>query len=415
MNLFISIVEGLLISRFTSMTAINKNRKTASLIVYTLIQCTFSYLAFLFNFDSFLSTFIIVFNYTLFSFNNTLSSLPNSVFLGFTLNLLILIANSSTVILNYAIHYFFNMQLHFYVMLIISKLLLWLLVETIGRLIQRNIHYNNSKINLFNLSVLLVTSLYSLLFDSYFHKLIKVQYFLINTVILSLLVLVIYKLFEIQKQNLIAISNQKLLEKEIAFQKNNYQKIISNENETRKIRHNYKHLLLLLKEYTEKEDLKNIENTLNNQLKNIDELKYAINTGNESMNFIISHYLPLIKGSNIDLKCNYFEDQPNIDKLDFYIIFGNILENAIEHCDSDKIKKVNIEAGKTTDDRYYFKITNTILTTDNIDLSSSRKNSINHSQGITSIKQLVKKNNGVVKFMQLKNNFRVVVILPMDN
>ncbi|WP_195837025.1 GHKL domain-containing protein [Sharpea porci] len=161
--------------------------------------------------------------------------------------------------------------------------------------------------------------------------------------------------------------------------------------------------------------MKNIENTLNNQLKNIDELKYAINTGNESMNFIISHYLPLIKESNIDLKCNYFEDQPNIDKLDFYIIFGNILENAIEHCDSDKIKKVNIEAGKTTDDRYYFKITNTILTTDNIDLSSSRKNSINHGQGITSIKQLVKKNNGIVKFMQLKNNFRVVVILPMNN
>lgn len=414
MNLLISIVEGFLIARFTSMTAINKNRKNAALLIYILVQCTFSYLAYLFNFNSFISTFIIIFNYTLFSFNNTLNSLTNSIFLGSTLNLLILIANSSTLIMDYAIHYFFNVHLHFYIMLIISKLLLWLLVETIGRLIQRNTHYNNSKINLFNLSVLLVTFLYSLLFDGYFNKIIKIQYFLCNIVILSLLVIVIYKLFENQKNNLIAISNQKLLEKEIEFQKNNYQKIISNENETRKIRHNYKHLLLMLKEYTENNDLESIENTLNKQLKNIDDLKYSINTGNESINFIISHYLPLIKESNIDLKCNYFEDQPNIDKLDFYIIFGNILENAIEHCDSDKIKKVNIEAGKTIDERYYFKITNTI-TADAIDLSTSRKNSINHGQGITSIKELVKKNNGVVKFMQLKNTFSVVVILPINN
>ncbi|MFR8841446.1 MAG: GHKL domain-containing protein [Faecalibacillus intestinalis] len=51
-----------------------------------------------------------------------------------------------------------------------------------------------------------------------------------------------------------------------------------------------------------------------------------------------------------------------MDKLDFYIIFGNILENAIEHCESDKVKKINIETGKSVDGRYYFKITNSINT-----------------------------------------------------
>lgn len=413
MNIITSIFEGLLISRFTSITCTNKNRTTASFIVYTLVQCIFSYLAFYFNFDSFLSTSIIVINYTLFNYNNTLNSLTNSIFLGLTLNILIIIANSSTLIINYVIYFLFNIHFHFFILLIISKLLLWLLVEIIGKLIQHNVHYDNSKINLFNLSILLLTFLYALLFDGYFKTLIQVQYFLINIIILSLLVVVIYKLFENQKQNLIYQTNQKILEKEIDFQKINYKNLISNENETRKIRHNYKHFLLLLKEYTNKKDLGNLEKTLNNQLKNIDDLKYSINTGNESINFIISHYLPLIKKNRIDLICNFFETQPNIDKLDFYIIFGNILENAIEHCDSDKIKKIIIEAGKLADNRYYFKIMNTINTTNKIDLSFSRKNSINHGHGITSINQLVKKNNGVVDFVQLGNNFCVMVILPM--
>lgn len=413
MNIITSIFEGLLISRFTSMTCVNKNRTRTSLIIYTLIQCILSYLAFYYNFDSFLSTSIIVIGYTLFSYNHTLNSLTNSIFLGFTLNMLILTANSFTLIINYVIYFLLNTSLPFSIMLIISKFLLWILVEFIGKLIQYNSHYDNSKINLFNLSILLLTFLYALLFDSYFKNLISVQYFLTNIIILSILVIVIYKLFENQKQNLIYQTNQKILEKEIDFQKTNFKNLITNENETRRIRHNNKHLLLLLKEYTDNKDLDSIEKTLNNQLKNIDDLKYSINTGNESINFIVSHYLPLIKEKKIDFICNFFEGQPNIDKLDFYIIFGNILENAIEHCDSHKIKKIIIEAGKSADERYYFKITNTIHTMNKIDLSVSKKNDLNHGFGITSINQLVKKNNGIVDFTQSRNNFCVIVILPM--
>lgn len=413
MNIIISIFEGLLISRFTSITCINKNRTTVSLIIYALIQCMFSYLAFYYNFDSFLSTAIIVISYTLFCYDNTLNSLINSIFLGFTLNILILIANSFALIINYTSYFLFSTYLPFFMMLIVSKLLLCLLVEFIGKLTRYTVRYDNSKINLFNLSILLLTLLYALFFDGYFKGLIQIQYFLINITILSLLVIVIYRLFENHKRNLIYRTNQKILEKEIDFQKTNFKNLIANENETRKIRHNNKHLLLLLKEYTDKKDLDNIEKTLNDQLKNIDDLKYSINTGNESIDFIVSHYLPLIKKKKIDLICNYFDGRPNIDKLDFYLIFGNILENAIEHCDSNKIKKIIIEAGKTPDGRYYFKIMNTINTMDKIDLLVSRKNTINHGFGITSINQLVSKNNGIVEFIQLRRNFSVIVILPI--
>lgn len=342
MNAIISIAEGLLITRFTSMTSINKDRSTTFLIIYAIIQSLLSYSAFYFNLDSVVSTIIIVSCYVIFSYKGTFASFANSAFLGFTLNLLILIANGSTILISYAIQFISNVEIPYSVMLIISKVLLLLSVEISGKMIQNEACYMNSKISLFNLSICLLTSVYSLLFDGYFNSSIKIHYFLANIVILSSLVIVIYKLFDNQKQSMIAQTNHKLLQNEIEFQKKNYKNLISNENETRKMRHNNKHFLLLLKEYSKAKDLENIEKTLDNQLDHLENLKYFINTGNESINLIVSHYLPLIKDKKIDLICNFCEEQPNIDKLDFYIIFGNILENAIEHCESDKVKKINI-------------------------------------------------------------------------
>lgn len=48
-----------------------------------------------------------------------------------------------------------------------------------------------------------------------------------------------------------------------------------------------------------------------------------------------------------------------------------------------------------------------------IDLTTSKKNSINHGYGIQSINQLVKRNNGVINFIQSRNSFSSIVILPI--
>ena len=113
MNAIISIAEGLLITRFTSMTSINKDRSTTFLIIYAIIQSLLSYSAFYFNLDSVISTVIIVSCYVIFSYKGTFASLANSAFLGFTLNLLILIANGSTILISYAIRFILNIEIHY--------------------------------------------------------------------------------------------------------------------------------------------------------------------------------------------------------------------------------------------------------------------------------------------------------------
>ena len=136
MNAIISIAEGLLITRFTSMTSINKDRSTTFLIIYAIVQSLLSYSAFYFNLDSVVSTIIIVSCYVIFSYKGTFASFANSAFLGFTLNLLILIANGSTILISYAIQFISNVEIPYSVMLIISKVLLLLSVEISGKMIQ---------------------------------------------------------------------------------------------------------------------------------------------------------------------------------------------------------------------------------------------------------------------------------------
>ena len=53
---------------------------------------------------------------------------------------------------------------------------------------------------------------------------------------------------------------------------------------------------------------------------------------------------------------------------------------------------------------------NSINTLEKINLETSKKNSINHGYGIKSIKQLVKRNNGVINFIQSRNSFTSIVI-----
>ena len=119
-----------------------------------------------------------------------------------------------------------------------------------------------------------------------------------------------------------------------------------------------------------------------------------------------------MKEKNIHFTRNYYKGMPNIDKLDFYTIFGNALENAIEHCQSDNIKNISLDVGKTIDERYYFKIKNSILVNQKVELTQSSKNEVGHGYGVSSIMNLVEKHDGYVDFIKKDKSFSIVVILP---
>lgn len=219
----------------------------------------------------------------------------------------------------------------------------------------------------------------------------------IEIVLITILVMLIYqmvnRILSIEKENYLV----KLNNEELKFNKKNYENIITHMNEIRKIKHDMNHMLLSLLEDCEKKDYESLHNHINNQLHRINETQ-TVNTGNASLNLILDSQLSKIKG-NIEFIASQFDDDTPMDKIDFYVLLGNLLDNAIENCTSKSIKKIILDIYKESND-FVIDIKNTSINNPLVDNPNfnTTKEDCGHGFGMRSILNIVNKYHGVISY-----------------
>ncbi|WP_295096830.1 sensor histidine kinase [uncultured Catenibacterium sp.] len=220
----------------------------------------------------------------------------------------------------------------------------------------------------------------------------------IEVVLITILVMLIYqmvnKILCIEKENYLV----KLNNEELKFNKKNYENIISHMNEIRKIKHDMNHMLLSLLDDCEKKDYESLHNHINNQLHRINETQ-TMNTGNVSLNLILSSQLSKIKDKNIEFITSQFDDDIPMDKVDFYVLLGNLLDNAIENCTSKSIKKIILDIYKEDND-FIIDIKNTNISNPLINNPNfnTTKEDYGHGFGMRSIMNIVNKYHGEITY-----------------
>lgn len=237
----------------------------------------------------------------------------------------------------------------------------------------------------------------------------------IEIFLISSLVFLIYKMISkvvtVEKENYFI----KLHNKELKFNQKNYTNIVSNINEIRKIKHDMNHFLLLLLDFCKNKEYDKIKTTLMQQLKLINDSNSIINTGNQSLNLILSSQIEKINKENIEFISNSFDEEVYIDKIDFYALLGNLLDNAIENCTSQSIKKILLDI--YIEDQYLIiNIKNTSLSNpllNNPQLHTTKTDSHNHGFGMNTIENIVKKYNGIIIYDYSYNYF--IVTLKLTN
>ncbi len=222
-------------------------------------------------------------------------------------------------------------------------------------------------------------------------------YMIIALYLIILLNIVVFLLFTSISKHTLQVEKQTLKLQELEQQGNSLEKLLAVQKEMFSLRHDMKHLVTYLKKDTVNkeiaETIRKYEN-FNDELVPIVTLVPAFN------NVInIKREEAIQKGISFVSIVNITKD-PNIEESDAYLLLSNLLDNAIQHIGMEK----NIRLTMNTQANFLrVSVVNSVdrqvLDEDGNMIRFNDKKS--HGYGIGTIKEIVKKYDGIFEFRQI--------------
>ena len=238
-------------------------------------------------------------------------------------------------------------------------------------------------------------------------------------VLLSIITFIIFMLIIIEiKRRRILRDNISILEKQMVMQHNYYNGIKRYQEETRRINHDIKNHLNIINRLIIKKEYDHAKNYVNNINKKMIEDEIAIVSNNKIIDAILFNKIETCKSKNIKFDLDIkLPEKINIDDFDICVLYGNLLDNAIEACerieDNNQEKYIKLKI-IIKGDYLFINIKNN--NNKNLDLKcekllTSKKDKDNHGIGLVNIKRTVEKYNGSMKVCCLNKCFNVSIIV----
>lgn len=151
---------------------------------------------------------------------------------------------------------------------------------------------------------------------------------------------------------------------------------------------------------------------------NIDFYDKAPETGNASLNVVLSQKLLLCSANKIDI--SYIIDSAVIDGMepsDVYALFENALDNAIEASkleeESKRMISFNMQKHNDMGKIVIYNYCSKEVKIGSDGMPKSKKDNIFHGFGTKSIRYIIEKYNGTVVFDNKDNIFTISIVLPL--
>ena len=206
--------------------------------------------------------------------------------------------------------------------------------------------------------------------------------------------------------------------KEMAqMEKRYFEDLLARESETRKFRHDIKNHFLIIQEIADEQGCKDLLGYLDSiNIKKIYE-KNNYETGNTKLNALTNYYLSFSdKDILIDVTGTAFA-HPEIDEASLYVIYGNLLKNAVEAVNEiSTVNEKHIIIEFAEGNQYFrIRISNTINEMALPDFITKKKDKKNHGLGLINVREAVKKLDGVIKYELKEGLLAAEVTLPIIN
>lgn len=212
----------------------------------------------------------------------------------------------------------------------------------------------------------------------------------------------------LREESLVASMQQKILKTELQ----QYQEFIS---EAKQNRHDLRHHNTIIAEYLTAGDLEGAMGYLNQYNNSIAETSLQMYCENPTVNMLLRVYNR--RASESGVRFEIFAQIPEVMPLtdtELGTLLSNLLENAIEACEKcEEGDQSLVFVAKTVDDNLELELQNSVCGTVNFvdGLPISTKNG--GGTGTKSIRRIVEKYDGMLRFQQKEQTFVTQVLLPV--
>lgn len=222
---------------------------------------------------------------------------------------------------------------------------------------------------------------------------------------------IVVKLISEQNKNMtLQAKNHRL-----AMQNLQYENLQEKITEARRAKHDVRHHISVMQEYLKQHDVAGLEEYLNQYQMSLPDDSILSFCENTAVNTVLLYFAQQAKNKSIDYIADVaIPNETAITQTDLSVLFGNLLENALDACAAEKTDDKKIVIRATTDDySLCLAIDNTFtgeLKKDKSGVYVSTKHK-GSGLGIESVKNIVEKYHGICKFESDGNMFYASIML----
>ena len=240
---------------------------------------------------------------------------------------------------------------------------------------------------------------------------------LVASTVLFFANVIVYVIYEKSEKN-----TQKLMELELTTQKNEidmqYLNLIEKKNQLMQvIAHDYKNHFLTIGSMTDSDEIKEYINGLLGEMSKLNNMG---KTQNRLLDVILSKYISICEGKNIELEIDIVTDNLSImNNNDISSLFNNLLDNATESAEKSEEKKVLVQITNIMNSYRKISVINSCDVaplSKNGELITTKKNKEAHGLGTKSIKKIVDKYDGELdwRFDENTKQFKFTILIPIN-
>ena len=267
---------------------------------------------------------------------------------------------------------------------------------------------------------LIIIPLFSVISISLLMKVVLVHRDMLGYILIGMLCIVTaniltYYFYTVINQEYDDKLKMKLLEQQNENAQVNIKNSASFVNQMRIVKHDIKNQLYTIYNYIDSDEIDKAKNYIIELTDDyLPTVKNLITTDNLAFDAIVNSKLTLCEQKKI-----YFETKlmqgclKNFNHVDTSILFGNLLDNAIEAAEKTDNKRITLEI-KQKGDYLSIVICNSInesVLENNKDLATTKRDKEFHGIGIKSIKSIVEKYNGMIQYYEEDNEFYCDILL----